>query len=153
MDENHQDKRWVEVIHGLLRDMIFLPSKAYPCIWLMKAPDLRCYEYIAVYLAAESPSAIMKIFKSKYHLKVKRDNKLTFHLGADYFEDPDGTYASQPKIYIEKLANTYKRIFNEDPPKGCKTPLDKNDHPELDTSEIQEGDMAAKYLTMVGQLC
>ena len=32
------------------------------------------------------------------------------------------------------------------------TPLDKNDHPELDTSEILEGDMASKYLTMVGQL-
>ena len=31
-------------------------------------------------------------------------------------------------------------------------PLYKNDHPELDTSEILEGDMAAKYLTMVGQL-
>ena len=35
---------------------------------------------------------------------------------------------------------------------GYKTPLDKNDHPELDTSEILEGDMDAKYLTMVGQL-
>ena len=43
-------------------------------------------------------------------------------------------------------------FFNEDPPKGYKTPLDKNDHPELGTSEILEGDMAAKYLTMVGQL-
>ena len=32
------------------------------------------------------------------------------------------------------------------------TPLNKNHHPELDTSEILEGDMAAKYLTMVGQL-
>ena len=31
-------------------------------------------------------------------------------------------------------------------------PLDKNDDPELDTSEILEGDMAAKYLTMVSQL-
>ena len=30
--------------------------------------------------------------------------------------------------------------------------LDKNSHPELDTSEILEGDMAAKYPTMVGQL-
>ena len=45
-----------------------------------------------------------------------------------------------------------KTLFNEDPPKGYKTPLDKNDHQELDTSEILEGDMAAKYLTMVGQL-
>ena len=59
---------------------------------------------------------------------------------------------SQPKKYIDKLADTSKRLFNDDSPKGYKTPLDKNDHPELDTSEILEGDMAAKYLTMVGQL-
>ena len=39
-------KRWAEVIHGIVRDMIFLPSKADPCIWLRKAPNLRCYEYI-----------------------------------------------------------------------------------------------------------
>ena len=44
--------------------------KADPCIWLRKAPNLRCYEYIAVYvddlcIAAESPSAIIQIFKSK----------------------------------------------------------------------------------------
>ena len=62
------------------------------------------------------------------------------------------TLKSQPKKYIDKLADTYKKLFNEDPPKGYKTPLDKNDHPELDTSEILEGDMATKYLTMVGQL-
>ena len=77
---------------------------------------------------------------------------MTYHLGADYFEDPDGTFVSKPEKYIDKLADTYKRLFNEDPPKGYKTPLDKNDHPELDTSEIPEGDMAVKYLTMVGQL-
>ena len=61
-------------------------------------------------LAAESPSAIIQIFKSKYHLNVKGDGKLTYHLGADYFEDPDGTFVSQPKKYIDKLADTYKRL-------------------------------------------
>ena len=73
-----------------------------------------------------------------------------YNLVADYFEDLDGTFVSQPRKYIDKLADTYKRLFNDDPPKGYKTPLDKNDCPELDTSEILEGDMAAKYLTMVG---
>ena len=58
-------KRWAEVIHGILRDMKFLPSKADPCIWLRKAPNLRCYEYIAVYvddlcIAAESPAQLFK---------------------------------------------------------------------------------------------
>ena len=134
-------KRWAEVIHSILRDMKFLPSKADPCIWLRKAPSSSCYEYITVYvddlcIAAEFLSTIIQILKSKYHLKVKEDGKLTYHLGTDYFEDPDGTFASQPKKYIDKLADTYRRLFNDDPSKGYKTPLDKNDHPELDTSEI-----------------
>ena len=77
---------------------------------------------------------------------------MRYHLGTDYFEDQDGTFVSQPKKYIDKLAETYKRLFNEDPPKCCEIPLDKNDHLELDTSKILEGDMAAKYLTLVGQL-
>ena len=73
---------------------------------------------------------------------------MTYHLGADYFEDPDGTFISQPRKYIDKLADTYRRLINDDPPKVYKTPLDKNDHPELDTSEILEGDMAVNFLTM-----
>ena len=60
-------KRWAEVIHSILRDMKFLPLKADPCIWLRKAPNLKCYECIAVYvgdlcIAAESPCAIIQIF-------------------------------------------------------------------------------------------
>ena len=39
--------------------------------------------------------------KSKYNLKVKGEDPLTYHLGADYFQDPDGTMVSQPKKYIE----------------------------------------------------
>ena len=67
-----------------------LPSKADPCIWLRNAPNLRCYEYIAVYvddlcIAAESPNAIIDIFKTKYPLKLKGHGKLNYHLGVDYF--------------------------------------------------------------------
>ena len=67
-------KRWAEVIHSILRDMKFPPSKADQYIWLRKSPNLRIYEYIAVYvddlcIAAESPSTIIDIFKNKYHLK------------------------------------------------------------------------------------
>ena len=150
-------KRWAEVVHGILRDMNILPSKVDPYIWLRKAPNLRCYENIAVYIddlciAPEFPSPNIQIFKSKYHLKLKGDCKLTYHLGADSFEDPDGSFVSQTKKYIDQLADTYKRLFNDDPPKGYKTPVDKKDHPELDTSEILEGDMAAKNPTMLGLL-
>ena len=44
--------------------------------------------------------------------------------GCDYFEDPDGTFVSQLRKYIDKLAETYKKLFNDEPPKGHKTPLD-----------------------------
>ena len=150
-------KRWAEVIHDILKDMKCFPSKAHSCIWLRKNHRKSHYEYIAVYgddlcIAAENPEGILNTFKTNSLLKIKGDDKLTYHLGADYFEDPDGTLVSQPKKYIDKLPQTYKRLFNEDIPRGTKTPLDKNDHPEMDTSEVLEGEMVSKYLTMVGQL-
>ena len=56
----------------------------------------------------------------------------------------------QPKKSIEKLKKTFIRLFNTEPSKGLKTPLEKKDHPELDTSDILEGQQVNHYLTMVG---
>ena len=36
----------------------------------------------------------------KIYLKVKGDGPLTYHLGADYYHDPDGTMVSQPQEII-----------------------------------------------------
>ena len=59
---------------------------------------------------------------------------------------------SQPKKYIEKLKETNVRLFNIEPSKGLKTPLERNDHPEFNTSDILEGQEVNHYLTMVGQV-
>jgi hypothetical protein len=42
-------------------------------------------------------------------------------------------------------------MFGEDP-KPYKTPLEKNDHPELDTSDLVGPDLIDKYMSMIGQL-
>ena len=123
-------KRWAETLHDILKDMDFTPSRADQCIWLKKNIKLNLYEYIAVYvddlcIAAQDPKEIINILKSKYKLKVKGDGPLTYHLGADYYQDPDGTIVSQPKKYIEKLNETYVRLFNTELSKGLKTPLEK----------------------------
>ena len=64
---------------------------------------------------------IVNMLKTKYNLKVKGDGKLSYHLGADYFHDQDGTMICQSKKYIEKN-ETYTRLFKESCPKGLKTP-------------------------------
>ena len=110
--------------------MDFIPSRADQCIWLKKSKKLNIYEYIAVYvddlcIAAQDPKEIINVLKSKYHLKVKGDGPLTYQLGADYFQDPDGTMVSRPKKYIEKLKETYIRLFNTEPSKVLKHLLRK----------------------------
>ena len=100
--------------------MNFTPSRADQCIWLKKNKKLNIYEYIAVYvgdlcISAQDPKEIINVLKSKYQLKVNGDGPLTYNLGADYFQDPDGTMVSQPKKYIEKLKETYIRLFNTEP--------------------------------------
>ena len=133
-----------------------MPSRADESIWLKKNLELYLYEYIAVYvddlcIAAQDPKELINILRLKYQLNVKGDGPLTYHLGADYYHDPDGTIVCQPKKYIKKLKETYIRLFNTEPSKGLKTPLEKNDHPELDTSDILEGHQVNHYLKMLGQ--
>ena len=107
--------------------MDFIPSRADQCIWLKKDVKLNLDEYIAVNvndlrIAAQDPKEIINILKSKYNLKVKGDGPLTYHLGADYFHDPDETMVSQPKKYIEKLKETYVRLLIQNHLKVLNTP-------------------------------
>ena len=62
------------------------------------------YEYIAVYvddlcIAAQDPKELIDILKSKYKPKVNGDVPLTYHLGADYYHDPDGTMNHLKVLY------------------------------------------------------
>ena len=43
---------------------------------------------------------------------------------------------SQPRKYIEKLKETYVRLFNTEPSKGLKTSLQKNDCPMRNVGPI-----------------
>ena len=43
-------------------------------------------------------------------------------------------------------------MFKQEPPKKMRTPLEKNDHPELDDTELLNEESIQHYLTMIGQL-
>ena len=134
-------KRWAERFHNIIKDMGFTPSKADPCVWMRENRNLKCYEYIANFvddlcIAAQDPGMIMQILKEDYKLKVKGDRPSSHHLGEDYTRDKDKTLVCQPKKYIDRLLESYQSMCKQDPPKNMRTPLDKNDHPELDDTEL-----------------
>ena len=92
-------KRWAERFYDIIKDMGFTPSKADPCIWMREIQNLKCYEYVATYvadlfIAAQNPGKIIQTLKEDYKLKVKGDGPLSHHLGPDYTRDKDKTQDS-----------------------------------------------------------
>ena len=131
-----------------------MPSKADPCVWMRMNKDLKCYEYIATYvddlcIAAQDPSKIIQTLKEDYKLKVKGDGLLSHHMGADYTRDKDKTLVCQPKKYTDRLLESYQSMFKQDPLRNMRTPLDKNDNPELDDTEPLTGESIQHYLAMI----
>ena len=58
----------------------------------------------------------------------------------------------QPKKYIEKMAATYERLFGTKPKDVYTSPLEKGDHPEMDTSELLNSTGIQQYQSMVGAM-
>ena len=147
--------RFHERFADTLRAEGFTPCKADTDVWLRRAKDRDIYEYICVYvddlaMAMVDPAGFCKILKTKYNYKLKGDGPLRYHLGCDFERDPDGTLFYGPFKYIDKMMESYERLFGE-PPKGYSTPLEKNDHPELDLSPELDEDGVRMYQSLIGQ--
>ena len=148
-------KRWHEMLHDVLREMGFFISKADNDVWMRDKGDH--YEYIAVYvddlaIASRDPAAIITTLKEQYCFKIKGDGPLEFHLGCDFGCNQDGTLFMELKKYVEKMLQSYERMFGSMPSNQYTSPLEQNDHPKMDESEPVGKDERAKYLSMVGQL-
>ena len=102
-------------------------------------------------IASEGPQKIIQDLKDKFKLKIKGDGPLEYHLGCDYKLDKDGTLVAQPTRYFNKIFESYKKMF-PDENFNAKSPLEKNDHPELDNSELCNEEQITKYMCMIVQL-
>ena len=147
-------KRWHDRLFDVLRGMNFTPSKAEDDIWMRDMGDH--YEYIAVYvddllIASKNPQAIIDSLES-VPFALKGTGPVSFHLGCDYFRDEDGTLCVGPKTYIERMVGEYERLFGVKPSTKARSPLEPNDHPELDTSPILDEDGVRKYQSLIGTL-
>ena len=134
--------------------MGFFPCKAEPDIWMRDKGDH--YEYVAVYvddllIASKNCKDITDVLLNDHQFKLKGTGPITFHLGCDYFRDPDGNLCYAPKKYIEKMMANYRRIYGTNP-KEYASPILKGDHPELDTSDLLDDENTKIYQSLIGAL-
>ena len=136
-------------------ELKFKPCKAGPCVWLREMKNK--YKYIAIYvddllIASKEPHKTILNLKEKFKLKIKGDGPLEYHLSCDYKLDKDGTLVAQLTKYINKILDSFRKMFPVVNFIKAKSPLEKNDHPELNNSELCNEEQIMKYMSMIGQL-
>ena len=141
--------RWSQRIHDIRLELNFTPCKADPCVWLRKMRDK--HEYIAVYvddllITSQEPPIILQDLKEKFRLKIKGDGPLEYHLGCNYKLDKDGTLIAQPTKYIGKIVDSFKKMFPNENFINSRSPLEKNDHSELDNFESCNKEQITQYI-------
>jgi hypothetical protein len=127
---------WHERFADCLRNEGFSPCKAEPDIWMRLNGDL--YEYVAMYvddlcLGMLHPKSFADTLQEKYNFKLKGTGPIDFHLGQSFSWNDDGEMEISAKCYIDKMIDTYVQLYGEKPRKAS-SPLEQNDHPEMDDS-------------------
>jgi hypothetical protein len=146
--------RWSEWFLAVLRDMGFKASYCDPCVWMRDKGDH--YEYLGVYvndleIASRSPNEIIQELLTTYKFKLKGTGPMTYHLGCDFTRDGDDVLVQSPEKYLERTFDEYARIFGKKP-RVASSPLEKGDHPEIDTMEYLGFDDIKKYQSVIGSL-
>ena len=151
---NSSGARWHDRLVDALRDLGFAQTKADSDVWMRRAGNV--YEYIAVYtddlaIVSPDPKAIIDALEKRSGFKLKGVGPLQYHLGCDYTRDNDGTLVYGPRRYIEKMITTYEKMFG-DLPRQYNSPLERNNHPEIDDSKELSKEDTTRYQSMIGAL-
>jgi hypothetical protein len=84
--------------------------------------------------------------------KTKGSGPISFHLGMDFSRDEDNTLFQSSTKHVEKLIKNFERMFGEPLKQNVSSPLEKGDHPELDTAEFVDEKGIKTYQSMIGAL-
>ena len=133
-----------QLLAECLEGLGFKRSLSDESIFMRPSSCGTAYEYVATYvddlcICAKEPEALLEQLQMKpYEFDLKGSGALNFHLGCSFDRDEDGTLCMDPSKYINKMEESYKRLFGEQPNDKVLSPLIKGDHPELDTSIFLE---------------
>ena len=74
------------------------------------------------------------------------------HLGCDFGRDDDGTLHLSPHKCVKKMIGWHFNVFWSKPKLNFMWPLEKDDYPELDTSERLDQESMQKYQSLIGAI-
>jgi Reverse transcriptase (RNA-dependent DNA polymerase) len=146
--------RWHDRFADTLREMGYFPCKADPDVWIKDATSH--YEYVCVYVddimaIGTNPQDFFTALTDKYNYKLKGVGPPSYHLGGDFFRDPDGTLAWGASSYVKKMLINYETMFGSKP-KEYSSPMEEKDHPELDNSAELDAVGIKQYQSLIGAL-
>ena len=147
--------RWHERLADSLRNMGFEPCEMEPDIWLRDCIDH--YERIAAHaddllIASKDPNNIVEVLQTKCNFKLKGTGPISYHLGCNFDRDENGILCFVPRKHIEKMEDSCMHVFGEKPKQVYASPLEKGDHPELDTAEHLDEDGIEKCQSIIGAI-
>jgi hypothetical protein len=146
--------RWHERFTDCLCSEGVSPCKAEPDIWMRLNGNL--YEYVATYvddlcLGMLDPKSFTDTLQKKYNFKLKGTGPIDFHLGQSFSRNDDGEMEISAKRYVDKMIDTYVQLHGEKPRKAS-SPLEQNDHPEMDDSPFLRQDATQQFQSLIGAM-
>jgi hypothetical protein len=100
----------------------------------------------------KDPKELIDILEKQHKFKLKGNGPISFNLGMDFTRDEDNTLCISQTKHIDKLVKNYEKSFGMKPNTSVTSPLEKGDHPELDTSELCTIDQITQDQSMIGAL-
>jgi hypothetical protein len=146
--------RWYERFTDCLCNEGFSSCKAEPDIWMRLNGDL--YEYVATYvddlcLGMLDLKSFTDTLQKKYNFKLKGTSPIDFHLGQSFSRNDDWEMEISGKHYIDKMIDTYVQLYGEKPRKSS-SPLEQNDHLEMDDSPFLGQDETQQFQSLIGAM-
>jgi hypothetical protein len=89
---------------------------------------------------------------NKCNFKLKGTREIEYHLGMSFRRKDRNELCISPQWYIEMMVDNYKQLFGESPLHHSQSPLEPNNHPEIDSSEFLGEDDIQKYQSLIGAM-
>ena len=85
-----------------------------------------------------------------YNFKLKGSGELAFHLRCGFQCDNTGTLFMDHGKYVEQMEEAYVQHFKTKQVQRHRSPLQKGDHPELNTTPFLDEGEKEMYMSLVG---